>query len=160
MQIQWTRGWRSISGTSVLDIKTSQPWLTPASTWDTAFNSTIPPSSPLTPDTWTASLGRPLRLSSIPTTWTERWSFVSASHGSLSSVPWRYLRNMTPDLQRYAGQCMLGSLVLGLRGKCKFCSRGFPLNNRIPALSYLLAHVDRPYPLLSVAPSPTLAVLI
>jgi hypothetical protein len=35
--------------------------------WDTAFIFTIPPSSPVRLNTWIALLGRPLRLSSIPT---------------------------------------------------------------------------------------------
>jgi hypothetical protein len=48
-------------------IQTSQPWLNTESTWDTAFNFTIPPSSPLKPDTWIASLWRSLRLSFSPT---------------------------------------------------------------------------------------------
>jgi hypothetical protein len=37
-----------------------------ASTWDTTFNFTVPQTLSLRPSTWTASLGRPLRLSSIP----------------------------------------------------------------------------------------------
>jgi hypothetical protein len=51
----------------------------------------------------------PLRLSSIPTIWTERLVSISASHGNLSSAPSRNLLNMTPDLQGNIGQCMLGS---------------------------------------------------
>jgi hypothetical protein len=47
--------------------------------------------------------------------WTERWVFVSASHGSRSSAP---SRNLTPDLQGHAGPCMLGSPVPRLLGKC------------------------------------------
>jgi hypothetical protein len=71
------------------------------------------------------SLGGPLSLSSIPSVWTERWVFVSASHGNLSSAPSRNLRNMTPDLQCYAGQCTLGSLTPRLLGQSSLGSPGF-----------------------------------
>jgi hypothetical protein len=35
--------------------------------------------------------------------------FHPASHRNLSSAPPRNLRNMMPDIQDYAGQCLLGS---------------------------------------------------
>jgi hypothetical protein len=56
------------------------------------------PSSLIKPDTWIARLGRSLRLSSIPTTWTEKLVSVSATHGSLSHVPSRNLHNMMTDI--------------------------------------------------------------
>jgi hypothetical protein len=56
-----------------------------------------PPFSPLGPDTWIALLGRPFRLSSIPTVLTEMLVSVSVSHGCLSSAPSRKFHNMTPD---------------------------------------------------------------
>jgi hypothetical protein len=103
LAVPWTPDWRSISGTSVLNIQTREPWRNTASTWNTASNFIIPPPSPLRPDTRVASLGRPLNLSSVSTIWTERWDFVSASHGSLSSATPKTLPNMTPDLEGYAG---------------------------------------------------------
>jgi hypothetical protein len=121
-----TRGWRSISGTAVLNIQTSQLWLNTASTWDTAFNFTIPQTSPLWPNTEIAWLGRLLRLGSVPTLWRERWVFASASHVRLSAASSRNLRNMTPDLQGYAGQCTLGSLVPRVLGQCSLGSPALP----------------------------------
>jgi hypothetical protein len=54
----------------------------------------------------------------------------------VSSAPSRNLRNMTPDLQGYAGQCSLG-------GPASFRPRHDP----IPALAcYLLAHLHSPFP--------------
>jgi hypothetical protein len=103
LAIPWMPGWRSISSTSIVNIQTSQPLQNTASTWNTAFNFIIPPSSPLRPNIWIASLVRPLKLSSITTIWTERWVFVSASHGNPSSAPSKTLPNMTPDLQGYTG---------------------------------------------------------
>jgi hypothetical protein len=54
-----------------------------------------------------------------------RYRIVSggkASHGSLSSAPSRNLRNMTSDLQGYAGQCTLGSLTPKLLSQCSLGS--------------------------------------
>jgi hypothetical protein len=121
-----------------------------------AFNFTKPPSSPLKPNTWIASLGRPLRLSSIPTIWTERLVFVSASHGSLSSAPSRNLLNMTPDLQGYKATKVNARspfLAPKLLGQCSLSSPGFfPTPDRSSAAYrppsatcwYDLHH--RPYP--------------
>jgi hypothetical protein len=84
----------------------------------TAFNFMIPLSSPLSLNTRITSLGRPLKLSSIPTIWTERWVFVSASHGSRSFAP---SRNLMPDLQGIqgsAGPCTLNSLAPRPLGQC------------------------------------------
>jgi hypothetical protein len=108
-----------------------------------------------------ASLGRPLKLSSITTVWTEKWVFVSASHGSCSSAPSRNLRNMMPDLLGHARPCTLGSLVPRLLGQCQLSIPSLsplPLHASILALAcYLLAH---PSLLIShVAHSPSLPVL-
>jgi hypothetical protein len=115
LAVPWTPpGWRSISATSVLNILRSQPWWSTVLTWDTTFNFIIPPSSPLRPNTWIALLERPLKLSPTLTIWTERWVFVSASHGSLSSAA---SRNLMPDLQGYTGPCTVSSLVRSLLEK-------------------------------------------
>jgi hypothetical protein len=94
----------------------------------------IPPFSPLRPNTWIA-----LKLSSTPTIRTERWVFVSESHGSLSSAP---SRQLTPDLQGYASPCTVGSLVPRLLGQCSLGAvLCFPVRqDPNPALAcYLLA---------------------
>jgi hypothetical protein len=62
---------------------------------------------------------REAKLGPIRTTWTERDGFcLSAHNGSTSCAPSRNLRNMIPDLQHYAGQCMFGSLAMRLLGQC------------------------------------------
>jgi hypothetical protein len=56
-------------------------------------------------------------------------------------------RDITPDLQGYAGQCTLGSLAPRLLSQCSLGSPAsfLPRHDPIPALAYyLLAHLDRP----------------
>jgi hypothetical protein len=106
----------------------------------------------LRPNTWITSLGWSLSLSSIPTTWRERWVFVSASHENLSCAPWRNLRDMTPDLQGCSGQCTLGSLTTRLVGQF---SLGRPASSPHTILYRLWRATCRP---ISTDPSPLLSI--
>jgi hypothetical protein len=86
-----------------------------------------------------------LRLSSIPTTWTEKWGFVSASHGSLSCVISRNLRNMAPDPQGYASRGTAGSSGMRLLGHCSHGNLDFPFNT-CPGLLPAGPSLHRPFP--------------
>jgi hypothetical protein len=77
------------------------------------------------------------------------------SHGSLSSVPPRYLRNMTPDPQGYASRGMAGSSGMRLLGHCSHGNLAFPFST-FPGLLPADPSLHRPLskPLVSqVAPS-------
>jgi hypothetical protein len=82
-----------------------------------------PATCPSTPnsDTWIASSGRWVRMSSIPTVWTGRMASVWASDGNLSSAPWKIVRSlhhMTADLGSLRGHAGLCTLPLSGHKLC------------------------------------------
>jgi hypothetical protein len=96
-------------------------WRSTVSTWGTTSNYTTPPSSPPDLDIWITSSGRKLRLSFIPTIWTRRMASLSASHGNLSSAPWKIINSLRHKTVDYGSpQSHAGPGILPLSGH-QFC---------------------------------------
>jgi hypothetical protein len=94
-----------------------------------------------------------IEIELLPNNMNREVGFVSASHGSLLFASLRNLRNMTPDLQGYAGQCTLDSLAPRPLVQCSLVSSGFPLPETI--LYRLWPATCSPF---STEPSPLLSI--